>query len=113
MVQKSSPKQDFFSQESTTHALTYFPYLIGPIAMFLLASTHKKKLFVHIKYSSFFAIVAILLHIFVSWSILWWLIFPWYVVLSWFLAYKAYSGEKIQIDFIDTLEDKVQEKIKK
>lgn len=111
-LKKASPKQDILSQESTTHSLTYIPYFIGPVLMFFLASSDKKKLFVHIKYSSVIALWAIVLMIMFN-TFFTWVLSVAYLCLSILLAYKAYNGEKIQIDFIDSLEDKVQEKIKK
>ena len=106
-------KKDLLAREEITHSFCYFPYFIWPIAMFFLAETDKKKTMIHIKYSAIIAFVVIVLHVFVSGSILGFLLFPWYVWLSVWLGVKAYNWDKIQIDFIDSLEDSVQEKIKK
>lgn len=82
MAKKVATKNDFLSQESFTHAFSYVPYFIGPLSMFFLANTNKKKLMTHIKYAAVFAIVAVLLHVFISGSILGWLVFPVYIVVS-------------------------------
>lgn len=109
---KSSAKNSILSQESMTHSLSYIPYFIGPIVMFFLADTNKKKLLVHVKYSAIIAwaviILTIMLNVFFAY-----LLHVVYIWLSLYLWYTAYNGENIQIDFIDTLEDKVYENIKK
>ena len=106
-------KKDLLSREEFTHACAYVPYFFWPVLMFFLADTDKKKILVHIKYSAVMAFVVVVWHIVLSWSILGFLLFPWYVGLSIWLGLKAYNWEKIQIDFIDSLEDSVQEKLKK
>lgn len=110
---KKTSTPSMLEQENIVHALSYFPYGIGAIAMFFLGMSDKKKALQHIKYSWVLAVVAIIWHIFLTGSILGWIIFPAYILVSWYLALKAYNGEKIQIDMIDSLEDKVQEKMKK
>lgn len=112
-VAPKQPKKDSLSREEFTHTFSYFPYFIWPVVMFFLADSDRKKLMVHIKYSAIIAFVVVVWHIVLSWSILGFLLFPWYVWLSIWLGLKAYNWDKIQIDFIDSLEDSVQEKIKK
>ena len=105
-------KKDILSEEWVTHALTYIPYFIGPLLMFFLANSDKKKLRVHLKYSWVLALIAILLMIALNYFFTWLLSIA-YLGVSILLAYKAYNGDKIQINFIDSLEDSVQEKLKK
>jgi uncharacterized membrane protein len=112
MAAKKEPKKDILLREEFTHSFSYFPYFIGPLVMFFLADSDRKKLMVHIKYSSVIAFIAILCIIAMN-SFFTWLVSLLYLGLSIFLALKAYSWEKIQIDFIDSLEDSVQEKLKK
>lgn len=33
--------------------------------------------------------------------------------VSIFFAYKAYNGEKVQVEILDTIEEKISEKVKK
>ena len=59
----SSSKQEgtFLENPSIVHACIYFPYFIGPIAMYFLGNTDKKKAMHHIKYSVLMAIAATVL----------------------------------------------------
>lgn len=51
----------FLENPSIVHACIYFPFFIGPIAMYFLGNTDKKKAMHHIKYSVLMAIAATVL----------------------------------------------------
>lgn len=94
------------------HALSYFPFFIGPVAMYFLGNTNKKKAMHHITYAFLIAcgvtILFILLNEFFSR-----LVTLAYLIGSGYLAWKAYSGEEISIEILDTVEGKIAEKVKK
>jgi len=100
-------------QQNIVHALAYFPYLIGAVSMYFLGRTNKKAAMHHIVYSWIIWVAAIVGHIFLTGSILGWMIFPAYMIGSWFLAWKAYNGQDVQIEILDSVEEKISETIKK
>lgn len=112
MTVKKADSKSLLEQENMVHAMAYFPYGIGAIAMFFLGSSDKKKALKHIKYSWVLAAIVFLLMLLLK-GIFGPLLMLVYLGFSAFLAYKAYNWEDIQIDMIDSLEGKVQEKIKK
>ncbi len=93
------------------HALSYFPFFIWPVAMYFLGKSDKKKAMHHIKYALLIAVAVCVLYIpldaffdkLVSYA---------YIIWSGYLAFKAYSGDTVKIDFLDTVEEKIAEKIK-
>jgi len=95
------------------HAMAYFPYLIGAIAMYFLGQTDKKAAMHHIKYSVIMAIIVIIAGLLLVGSLLWKFIAPAYIIGSAFLAWKAYNGEEVHIEILDTIEDKIAENVKK
>ena len=106
-------KASILEKPNMVHALAYIPYFIWAVAMFFLAKTNKKIAMHHIKYSGIIAIAAILGHLFLTWSIIGWLIFPAYMLGSAYLGWKAYNGEDVHIDILDTVEEKISEKVHK
>ncbi len=94
------------------HAMSYFPYFIGAVAMYFLGNTDKKAALHHIKYSAIVAfgicILLIILNGFFA-SVA----NGAYLILSGYFAYKAYKGEEIEVEFLDVIEDKISETIKK
>ena len=48
-------------QANMVHAMAYFPYFIGAVAMYFLGNTDKKQAMHHIKYSAMIAFVAMIL----------------------------------------------------
>jgi len=94
------------------HALTYFPFFIGPIAMYILGKTDKKKAMHHIKYALLMA-TAVCLLFFVLNGFVSQILSITYIVASGYLAFKAYKGEDVQIEILDTVEDKISKTIKK
>jgi len=98
--------------ENMVHALAYFPFFIGPIAMYFLGKTNKKKAMHHIKYAALIAVAVFVLFILLN-EFFSKLVSLVYLVGSAYLAWKAYSGEKVTIDILDTVEEKIAEKVKK
>ena len=115
-IENQNSSVSILDKPNVVHSLSYIPYGIGAILMYFLWNTDKKKAMIHIKYSAYMAIIIIVLLILLKgfFAALLSLI---YLGISWVLAYKAYNGELIQIEILDTLEDKVThtigEKIKK
>lgn len=111
-AKSTSTADSFLEQENTVHALSYFPYGIGALAMFLLGKSDKKKLMHHVKYSALIAIAVFIL-LFVLNGFFARLISLVYLAGSAYLAWKAYNGEEVTIEILDTVEDKISEKVKK
>ena len=63
-VKKPSTKKvvsptSILEKPNMVHAMAYFPYLIGPIAMYFLGQTDKKAAMHHIKYAVIIAVFVI------------------------------------------------------
>ncbi len=95
------------------HALSYVPYFIGAVAMYFFGQSNKKAAMHHIKYSVILAVAAIIATVFLMGSVLGMFIVPVYLIGSGFLAWKAYNGEDVHVEILDTIEDKIAEKVKK
>jgi amino acid transporter len=106
------PKKSLLDQPNMVHAMSYFPYFIGAVGMYLLWNTDKKQALHHIKYSAIIAAIAVLLMIIADdfWDYIFNVA---YVIASGFFALKAYKWEKVEVEIFDVLEDKIAEKIKK
>lgn len=52
---------DFLENANIVHALSYFPYFIGAVAMYFLGKTDKKATMHHIKYSALLAAGVVIL----------------------------------------------------
>ena len=98
------------NNDNLKNALCYIPF-VGIIIFF---SENKKsdELVKNIKYSSFFLVVYIILYAILPWA-LWSILFLLYIWISIFLWYKAYSWEKIELEYIDKLEQKIKKPQKK
>lgn len=99
-------------QENLMHALSYFPYFLGAAFVFFLGKTDKKKALHHIKYSLLISVAVVIL-MFILNSFFMSLLNLAYLGVSIFLALKAYKGEEIQVEILDTIEGKISEKVKK
>ena len=108
---KAAP-QDLLSNTNMVHAMSYIPYFVWPIAMYFLAKTDKKTLMHHINYSLLMAVGACILFFLLK-GFFANVVNMAYLVASWFFAYKAYSGEEVSVEILDTIEDKISEKIKR
>jgi uncharacterized membrane protein len=109
----ASAATSFLENANTVHAIAYVPYLIGAIAMYFLGKSDKKAAMHHIIYSAILAVVAIVLWLLLLWSFLGVFIGPVYIIGSFYLAWKAYNGEDVTVEILDTIEGKITEKIKK
>ena len=111
-VAKSSNGWDFLEKQNVVHALSYFPYFVGPIAMFFLAKTDKNKAMHHIKYSAIIALVVVVLF-FILKGFIANAVNLAYIAGSVYLAWKAYNGEEVNIEILDNIEDKISETVTK
>ena len=94
------------------HALSYFPFFIGPVAMYFLGKTDKKKAMHHIKYALLIAIAVCVLFFILN-GFVSRLVSLAYLTGSAYLAWKAYNWEEVTIEILDTVEEKIAEKVKK
>jgi uncharacterized membrane protein len=99
-------------KQNIVHALAYVPYFIGAVAMFFLGKTNKDAAMHHIKYSALLAAAVIILS-FVLNGFFIQLLALIYLVGSGYLAWKAYKGEDVKIEILDTVEDKIAKSVKK
>lgn len=99
-------------QANMVHALAYIPYFIGAVAMYFLGNTDKKQALHHIKYSAMIAFVAMILIVILK-GFFGMVVNIAYLVISALFAYKAYKGEKVEVEILDVIEDKISEKIQK
>jgi uncharacterized membrane protein len=101
---------NILSDLNITSALSYFPYLIGALAMYFLAED--KKTLHHVKYSAMMAVAVIVLMFILNGIASVILNFAYWGV-SLFFAFKAYKGEEVKVEIFDTIEEKISEKIKR
>ncbi len=99
-------------QANIVHALSYIPYFIGPVLMFFLAKSDKKASMHHVKYSALIAIAAVVLFILLR-GFFANLVNVLYIVGSGYLAWKAYSGEEVKLEILDSVEEKISETVSK
>ena len=86
----ASSAPSILDQANMVHAMAYFPYFIGAIAMYFLGNTDKKQAMHHIKYSAILAVIAMLLIIILK-GVFGTLVSIAYLVVSGIFAYKAYK----------------------
>jgi len=94
------------------HALSYFPFFIGPVAMYFLWKTDKNKALHHIKYALLMAIAVVVLFMILNWFASRVVTLA-YLAASGYFAFKAYNGEVVKVEIFDTVEDKISKTIKK
>jgi len=109
---KSVASGSILEEQNLMHAASYFPYLIGAIFVFFLWKSDKKKALHHVKYSAILAIGAIILVILLKGFFASVVNFA-YIGISIFLAFKAYKWEKVTVEILDTIEEKISEKVGK
>lgn len=87
-------------------ALCYAP-LWAILVHFIVEDKEKTNdLKKHMKYG-FVIFIIYLVSSFLLWWLMSWLILVIYLGFAWFLAYKVYSGEEVNIDVIDDFEKKL------
>ncbi len=108
----NNPVDQFLDNPSIVHALAYIPYFVWAALMFFFWKTEKKEVMHHIKYSLFLAVATIVLTILLDGFFDKVLVLG-YLAVSGYFAYKAYNGEKIEVEVFDMIENKITEKISK
>lgn len=109
----ATENKEFSQSENFKNALCYIP-----LVAFVLFFTEKTKTVAmkkHIKYGAILSLTYIVLYFIMGLVFLGGfrgIVFLVYIALSGFLIYKAYKGQEIKIEYIDTLEKKVQENMK-
>jgi len=98
--------------ENLVHALSYFPFFIGPIAMYFLGNTNNVLKMHHIKYALLMAVAVLVLFMILNWFASRVVTLA-YIVASGYFAFKAYNGEIVKVEIFDTVEDKISKTIKK
>ncbi len=98
------------NNEKFKNAICYIPFV--SFVLFFTEQNKSKELMKNIKYWSFLLIAYILIRFFVT-SILMipvsGFLFLIYIWITWFIGYKVYSGEDVDIEYIDDFEKKVKE----
>jgi len=107
----ASSSSDIWERVNVQNALAYVPYL-GAIVMYVWKRPSKGDLLHHIKYSALILVGITVLCILLN-GFFGQLATLAYLGLSGFFAWKAYNGEKVSIEILDTIEDKISEKVKK
>lgn len=99
--------------ENFKNAVCYIPLVA--FVLFFTETTKTPALKKHIKYGAVLFLTYIVLNFLMGLVFLGGfrgIVFLIYIALSGFLIYKAYKGQDIKIDYIDTLEKKVGENLK-
>ncbi len=95
--------------ELLKHAISYIPLVA--IVLYFVEKDKSPELMKHIKYGVILFVAYILLSVLLT-PLLSGIIAFVYLVAIAFLGYKAYTGEAVELDFIDKLEGEVKEKLK-
>ncbi len=99
-------------KENLKYAIAYIPL----VAFFLyfteknISDEYKK----HLKYAMLLFGIYVVISTVLRLMWMWWLVpmvFVVYLLASWFLAFKAYSWEKVEIDALDNLWNSIEEKL--
>lgn len=109
---ETSGNATFLENANIVHALAYFPYFIGAIAMFFLGKTDKKALLHHVKYSLILAFAAFVLFVILN-GFFANVVNIAYICFSVYLAYKAYNGEEVNVEILDKVEEEFNKRMKK
>lgn len=114
MVQdNNSSKEDISKRENFKNSICYIPFVA--IWLFFSESNRSHELNKNIKYWTFLLIVFIIIRFIIDWILMipiWWILFIIYAWTTWFLWFKAYKWEKIDIEYIDKFEEKVKQNMK-
>ncbi len=99
-------------KQNLKYALAYIPLVAF---LFYFTEDNKTEEFKkHLKYAMVLFLAYVVLSIVLRIMWLYWLIpllFVAYLVVSWILWYKAYSWEEVEVEILDEIWDKLQEKI--
>lgn len=94
--------------ENFKNAMCYVPF--GAIVMFFAENKKSDTLKKNIKYWIILLWVYMILNFLLSWLIAG-ILFVLYIWISAILWWKAYNGEKVELDYIDEMEKKVRDKL--
>ncbi len=101
-------------KDNLKYALAYIPL----VAFFFYFVEEKKsdEFKKHLKYAMVlflaYIVISIVLRLILLWWLVWLLLFA-YLIVSAILWYKAYNWENIDVEILDEIWDKIQEKIDK
>ncbi len=101
-------------KDNLKYALAYIPL----VAFFFYFAEEKKseEFKKHLKYAMVlflaYIVISIILRLILLWWLVWLLLFA-YLIVSAILWYKAYNWENIDVEILDEIWDKIQEKIDK
>lgn len=112
-AKKAPAKAGSASQsDNFKNALCYIPLVA--VVLFFVESNKSAELLKHIKYGVMLFVGYVVLHYILGILHLGLggILFLIYVGISAYLVYKAYTGEKIELEYLDKLEDTVKSNIK-
>lgn len=87
-------------------ALCYLPFI--SIVIYFIEVEKTDFLKKHIKYGLYLFIIYFLLNIVLSWFFLW-ILFLVYIFFIGALFFKVYNWEKVELEYIDKLDEKIKE----
>lgn len=99
--------------EKFKYTICYIPLVA--IILFFIEDDKNPEFRKHIKYGSFLFIAYILLvflfNLVLPFLNLGWILFLIYIIICIYLGYKAYSGEKVELEYFDKIEEKIKDKL--
>jgi len=99
--------------DNIKHALCYVP--IAAIVLFFTEEKKSDALKKHIKYWNFLFFAYIIARFIITAILPLWslssLLFLIYAGITWFLGYKAYQWEDMNVEYIDKFEETIKEKL--
>lgn len=95
-------------KENFKHTLCYIPF-VAPV-LFFVEENKSPELKKHINYGIILFVWYVLLNM-IPFLHIGWFLFVFYVGISAVLAYKAYSWEKVDIEYFDKIEQKIKDKM--
>lgn len=105
MTEIEEPKSN---RDNFKYALCYIPFV--SILFFFTEVNRDEDFDKHIKYWFFMLISYMILFFFLGW-LFWRILWFVYLLLSWFIWYKVYNWEKVNLEVFDTLETSVKSKM--
>lgn len=92
--------------------MSYIPYGVGALAMYFShGNTEKKQHFIIL--NTLMIAVAAIVCLVIFWMTFWYILNLAYIVLSVYFGWRAYNGQEVEVEFLDVIEDKITETIKK
>ncbi len=106
-------EQNKSNSDNLKNALCYVP--IVAIVLFFTEEKKSDSLKKHIKYWNFLFFAYIIARFIITAVLPLWslsgILFLAYAGITWFLGYKAYNWEDMNVEYIDKFEDKIKEKL--